>query len=159
MPLRILLAAECEPVRRNIETLLGHDGGEIVCFASDAPGVIEVARAMQPDVAVLDLELAPEETLVLARELRSACRAVRMIVVQGDPRERDVVAVFRAGIGGVVLRGRIEADLARAVREVARGELFLSPCASHTLVEAHVAPTLSAASSRDGESRPRGAAI
>jgi DNA-binding NarL/FixJ family response regulator len=150
MPLRILVAAEYEQRRRNLETLLERDANEIACPAADGPGVVELARAIQPEVAVLDLGLGQEETLALADEIRWASRRTRVIVVQDDPSERDVVAVFRAGIGGLVLRASVDEDLARAVREVVRGELFLSPCASHILVQGYLAPARSAGPSLVG---------
>ncbi|HEY3382572.1 MAG TPA: response regulator [Vicinamibacterales bacterium] len=156
MPLRILLAAEFGPVRRSLETLLEQNEVDVVGQAADGPGIVALARVLRPDVAILDLCLSREETLTLADDIRGTSGATRVILVQGDPFDGDVHAVFGAGISGVVLRAKVADDLVRAIRDVGRGEYFLSPCASRALVQAHLKPRLAAAPPCGRGSRPHG---
>jgi DNA-binding NarL/FixJ family response regulator len=138
MRLRILLADASGLVYHSLETLLEQDSIEIVGRSSDGPQTVELARALQPDVAIVDLAVPDGDTLDVAREIRATSPATRVIAVETDPSERRVLTAFQAGILGYVARASLGDDLTRAIRDVGRGEIFLSPRASRLLVRTYL---------------------
>jgi DNA-binding NarL/FixJ family response regulator len=134
MRLRVLLADATGLAGRSLETLIDGASIEIVGQSSDRIRTVELVRALKPDVAILDLGVSDVDQLDVAREIRVTSPATRIIAVEADPSEPRVLTAFQAGILGYVVRASLGGDLTRAVRDVGRGEIFLSPCASRVLV-------------------------
>lgn len=80
MGIRVLVVDDVPEVRRLLRTALRFRGGfEVVGEASDGAGAVELARALQPDVVVLDLglpDLAGREVLSQIREYSPASKVV-----------------------------------------------------------------------------------
>ena len=80
MGIRVLVVDDVPEVRRLLRTALRFRGGfEVVGEASDGTGAVELARALQPDVVVLDLglpDLAGRDVLVRIRQHSPASKVV-----------------------------------------------------------------------------------
>lgn len=138
MPLRILLVGEPGPDRPGLEALLLREAFEIAGRAVNTAAASDLARRLQPDIAILD-EVAGQDAAVAAvQDIVLACPIVKAIVVGAEAPPRRVVAAFEAGLHGYVARTRVAQDLVRAVRDVARGDVFLSPRASRAVVERYL---------------------
>lgn len=138
MPRRILLVGEAGPDRPGLETVLRREAFDIVGDATDLATAMDLARCLQPDFAILALDIPEDDAVAMIREVVLACPAIRLVGVGGEPTEGRLEAAFRAGLHGYVIRERAAADLIRALREVGRGSLFLSPRASRALVEKYL---------------------
>ena len=84
-PLRVVLAEDQVLLRQGIARLLGDAGFEVVAEAGDAPDLLRKVAAHRPDVAIVDVQMPPDQTddgLRAAIEIRalypgSACSSSR----------------------------------------------------------------------------------
>jgi DNA-binding NarL/FixJ family response regulator len=141
MPTRILLADDSLAFIAEVRAHLERDGFEVVGTANDGREALDMAMSLSPDVAVLDQSMPRMSGLEAARAIHSACPGVRLVFLTQDGAEHLIIAAFRAGTRGFVVK-RDAADLRRAILEVSRGGVFLSPGACGAVMQ----PYLDAAS-------------
>jgi diguanylate cyclase (GGDEF)-like protein len=100
-PPRILIASDQNAGLRDLERFLGDHGYFVVRVYAGTP-VLERARAVRPDVVVLDAKLADRESLDLSRTLRDdpviGPSMPILLLVTGHPTPHDHLAALRAGI-------------------------------------------------------------
>ena len=78
-----------------------------------------------PDVVVMDLDLGGESGVEATREIVRANPAVGVLVVTMLGDDDSLFASIRAGARGYLLKGAAPAEVERAVRSVANGEILL----------------------------------
>ena len=95
-----------EGVRGLLESLFG-----TVVMVADSPSLLESARRLQPDLAVVDLSLTRGSALRWLRDLRERCPNLKVVVlsVHDEPSVRR--AVTAAGADGLVLKRSLVTDL------------------------------------------------
>jgi len=140
MGLRILLADDHAMVRQGLKALLERDGFEVV-EASDGHEAIQLTRERHPDVAVLDLAMPLLNGLDAAREIRQVSPPTKTILLTMYAEDQYVLEALRAGVRGYVLKTQAGVDLVKAVHEVQRKAVYLSPGVSRAVVEAYLAKT------------------
>lgn len=141
MPIRVLLADDHLIVRQGLRMLLEKERYEVIAEASDGHEAIQLARDLQPDVAVLDVEMPRLNGLDVLRELIRISPKTRSIILTRHVEEPYAIEALRAGARGYVLKTQAAFDLVAAVGHVHRGEVYLSPKVSKTVVEAYLAKT------------------
>lgn len=128
MPVRILLADDHAILRQGLRRIL-ESYPEFVVVAEAASGLqaVEMARGVQPDVAIIDVGMPElngiEATIQILR--RSPGTAVLILSMHND--ERYVVRAMRAGARGYLLKDSVEEDLIKAIQLACKGESFFSP--------------------------------
>jgi two-component system, NarL family, response regulator NreC len=137
MPIRLLLADDHALVRQSLRSLLEREGFQVIGEASVGQTAVEQARSLEPDVVVMDLSMPTSNGLEAARGIRLACPKTRTIVVTQHEEEQFVAGAVEAGVQGYVLKSQTATDLINAIRQVFRGEVYLSPRISATLVDAY----------------------
>ncbi len=136
MPTRVLLADDHLIVRQGLRALLEGEGFEVMAEVGDGQEAAKVARQRCPDVAVLDYAMPALNGLDAAREILRACPRAKAILLTMHTDDRYVLEALRAGIKGYVVKTQAAADLVRAIQEVRRGMMYLSPGISQTIVQA-----------------------
>lgn len=139
MPTRILLADDHQIVRQGLKTLLEREGLEVVAEVADGREAVRAARECCPDVAVLDFSMPLLNGLGAAREILRACPRARAILLTMHKEDRYVLEALQAGVRGYVVKTQATADLLRAIQEVRRGMMYLSPGISEAIVDAFLA--------------------
>jgi len=134
---KILLADDHSVVREALRLLLEREGFEIVGEAADGRRAIQLARDVEPDIAVLDLAMPLVNGIEAAREIRAASPRTIAVLLIGSATDAQVLDALHAGIQACVLKSCEAGELVRALREVARGEVYLSPGLTRTLVDAY----------------------
>ena len=136
MPTRILLADDHQIVRQGLKTLLEREGLAVVAEVADGQAAVRVSRAHCPDVAVLDFGMPLLNGLGAAREILRACPRAQVILLTMHKEDRYVLEALQAGVRGYVIKTQATADLVRAIQEVQRGMMYLSPGIPMTVVDA-----------------------
>ncbi len=136
MPLRLLLAEDYRLIAEGLEAFLCGQGYAVVGAAADGRQAVELAESLRPDVAILDVSLPLLNGIDAAATIHQRCPDTRTILLTVHSEEPYVLAALRAGVGGYVLKKQAGADLIRAIDEVTRGAVYLSPGVSGALVEA-----------------------
>jgi DNA-binding NarL/FixJ family response regulator len=133
---RILLADDHVVVRQGLKALLEREGFDIVGQASDGREASRLARELTPDVAILDLAMPLLNGIETGRAITRGCPSVRTIALTVHTENHYVLAALEAGFSGYVLKSQAAAQLVRAIQEVSRGAVYLSPGISRAVVEA-----------------------
>ncbi|MCB2188742.1 MAG: response regulator transcription factor [Deltaproteobacteria bacterium] len=125
--LRILIVDDHSVVREGIRQILSaEEDMEVVGEASDGLEALEAARAMKPNVVVLDIAMpgiSGMEALSLIKETVPQCQ---IVVLSMHSKESMVHRSLDAGALGYVLKASPSTDVVEAVRAAQRGEYFLS---------------------------------
>jgi DNA-binding NarL/FixJ family response regulator len=138
--LQILLVEDHEIVREGVKLLLLQHF-DIVGEASNGREAVRLARELRPDIAILDYSMPELNGLEAAREIHSLCPPVKIVVLTVHTDDRYVHEALRAGVTGYVVKTQAAADLVRAIHEVSRGYVYLSPGISRAVVEAYLSKT------------------
>jgi DNA-binding NarL/FixJ family response regulator len=138
MPTRILLADDHLIVRQALKALLEVEGFSVVAEVGDGVEAVRVARERCPDVAVLDVSMPLLNGLDAAREIQHACPRTKAILLTIHTEDHYVLEALRAGVKGYVVKTQAAADLVRAINEVQKGMVYLSPGISQTVVQAYL---------------------
>jgi DNA-binding NarL/FixJ family response regulator len=139
MPLRILVADDHQILRQGVRAMLERAGVEVVGEGTNGREAVKLASTLRPDVVVLDLAMPLLNGLDAAREILQDRPAARVILLTMHMEEHQVVAALRAGVRGYVVKTQAVEDLVQAIREVARGDIYLSPGVSRVFVESYLA--------------------
>lgn len=135
MTTRILLADDHALVRRGVRLILDAEPDlEVVAEAGDGAEAVELAREHRPDLAVLDIAMPRMTGLQAARELRRRVPETRLLMLSMHDNEQFFFESLKAGAGGYVLKSAADEDLVTACRAAMRGESFLYPGVTSTLV-------------------------
>jgi two-component system, NarL family, response regulator NreC len=137
MPIRLLLADDHALVRQSLKTLLEDEGFQVVGEASDGQSALELARSLKPDIVVMDIGMPTRNGLDAARAIRLSCPETKIIVVTQHEEEGFIAAAVEVGVKGYILKSQTATELIDAIRLVWRGEVYLSPSISATLVDAY----------------------
>jgi len=132
----VLLADDHLIVRQGLRALLEGEGFEVMAEVGDGQEAVKAARQRCPDVAVLDYAMPALNGLDAAREMLRVCPRAKAILLTMHTDDRYVLEALRAGIKGYVVKTQAAADLVRAIQEVRRGMMYLSPGISQTIVQA-----------------------
>ena len=127
MPTRILLADDHEIVRQGLRLLLQREGLEVIGEAANGQEAIRLASETCPDVAVLDYGMPLLNGIGAAREIMQVCPRTKVILLTMHTDDHYVLEALRMGIKGFVVKSQAPADLVRAIQEVQRGMVYLSP--------------------------------
>lgn len=134
----IVLADDHGIVRAGLRALLERQPDmQIVGEAEDGPSALQAARELRPTVMVVDLSM-PGGGLETIREISSLGLPTRMLVLTVHAEERYLLPVLEAGGSGYVRKSSAHTDLIDAIRTVARGEVFLDPAATKTLLKGYL---------------------
>jgi two-component system, NarL family, response regulator NreC len=136
----VLIVDDHAVVRSGLKLVLDADDGiEPVGEAGTARDAIFEARALKPDVILLDVVMPDQNGLDIIPTLlhENPDTKVLMLSMQDDP--RYVREAFDAGASGYVLKEAADSEVVAAVREVAGGGRYVDPELGARLVAAESA--------------------
>jgi len=133
--IRILLVEDHAVVRAGLRALLPTEPGlEVVGEATDGVEAVEQARALQPDIILLDLVMPRQDGLAAIPPIKEVSPNSRIIVLTSFAEDEKVFAAIKSGAVGYLLKEASPEELLRAIREVAQGEVSLSPFIAQKLM-------------------------
>jgi two-component system, NarL family, response regulator NreC len=137
MPIRIVLADDHVLVRQGLKSLLEREGFQVVAEASDGQEALRHVESLQPDIAVMDISMPTLNGLNAAREVRRASPKTKTILLTQHDESQYIREALEAGVKGYVLKNQVASDLLLAIRQVSRGQVYLSPGVSSAVMEAY----------------------
>lgn len=139
MKWRILIVDDHQLVREGVSALLkGNELVEVVGHAEDAASAIEQVRALKPDIVLMDIALPGTSGVQATRHITQEFPGVRVLALTMYSNREYITEMLKAGAAGYVLKRAAARDLIQAVETVGRGEYFLEPSVTRTLIEAYV---------------------
>ncbi|MEV8506075.1 response regulator transcription factor [Actinoplanes sp. NPDC051475] len=129
----------------------GDDRFEVRGEAADGREALAVARAVGPDVVLMDLRMPGMDGVTAIRELREQGCAARVLVLTTYDTDSDVLPAIKAGATGYLLKDTPREELYRAVVAAHRGESVLSPTVAGRLIGSLRSPAQEPLSPRELE--------
>jgi DNA-binding NarL/FixJ family response regulator len=129
----------------------GDDRFEVLGEAADGNEALAVARAVRPDVVLMDLRMPGMDGVTAIRALRDQGFQARVLVLTTYDTDSDVLPAIRAGATGYLLKDTPREELFRAVSAAHRGESVLSPAVAGRLMGELRAPAREELSQRELE--------
>ena len=141
----MLLADDHMIVRQGIRALLERAGFEVAGEATNGVEAVALAKTLKPDLIVLDLVMPVMNGIEAAQEIRNAGCQAPVILLTMRTEEHHVATALRVGIRGYVLKTQAAEDLLNAVRDVQRGQVYLSPGVSRPIIDGYLSGAPAAA--------------
>jgi DNA-binding NarL/FixJ family response regulator len=133
---RILLADDHDIVRRGLKALLQERvGWEISGEAVSGREAVELARELQPDIAIVDLMMPDLNGLETTRQIRKVSERTQVLIFTMHHTEALVHDVLEAGARGYLLKMDAEREIVAAVETILRRQPFFSSRISETVLE------------------------
>ncbi len=138
--IRVVLVDDHAVIRAGLAQLIATaEDIEVVGQAGDGAEAVEQARALTPDVVLMDLQMPGVDGVSATREIVSAGLGVYVLVLTSYSDNERILDALDAGAVGYLLKDADPDDVLSGVRAVARGESPIHPKAARALLGARSA--------------------
>jgi len=125
--MRLLLADDHALFRKGLASLLAKEPGfEVVGEARDGAEAIIQARALKPDVILMDVHMPVVDGLEATREIRDILPATRIVMLTVSEEDKDLFEAIKCGAHGYLSKKIEPTELREMLDGVFRGEAPLS---------------------------------
>lgn len=137
--IRILLADDHAILRDGIRALLNDEPDmQVVGEADNGRGAVEQARALRPDIIIMDIGMPLLSGLEATSQIRRDNPEARVLILTMHQNEEYLAQMLTAGASGYVLKDVAGVELVSAIRVVAQGGAFFSPSVARTLADLYI---------------------
>lgn len=136
-PVRVLIADDQKVVRDGLSALLGLlPGIEVVGTAADGEEAVRRARALRPDVVLMDLKMPNCDGVEATQRLAHTEPPVPVVVLTTYSDDDSIWAALRAGARGFLTKNASAEEILDAISLVFAGEAQLEPSVQRRLLDA-----------------------
>ena len=123
-----ILVVDDHPLFRQgvVHSLEMDPGFKVVGETASGEEALGLARSLLPDVVLLDVSMPGWNGIVTAEKIAMACPATAIVMLTGSDDKDKLLAAFKAGARGYVLKGVSARELAEVVRSAVAGEVYVS---------------------------------
>jgi DNA-binding NarL/FixJ family response regulator len=114
-------------VREGIAALCSANGMRILGQCSEGTEAVEMIAALQPDFAILDLNMPGISGIEVIRRLRASGCAAKLMILSISREEATVMEALRAGADAYLLKDGPSRHLLDAISFVRDGGVYVSP--------------------------------
>ncbi|NUT51284.1 MAG: response regulator transcription factor [Saccharothrix sp.] len=101
---------------------LSERGFEVVATAGDAASAVRIARAVRPDVVLMDLNLGETTGVEATTIITGSLPGTRVLVLSASGEHSDVLEAVKAGASGYLVKSASAEELVEAVSRTAAGD-------------------------------------
>lgn len=157
--IRVLIAEDHRTVREGLEMILqAQPDIEVVGEAGDGQAAIDMAKALNPDIVIMDVSMPKLNGLKATRELQRTRPNVKVLTLTRHKDDGYLQQLLRAGVSGYVLKQSPSTELLHAIRAIAAGGQYLDSSLTNRVLGSFVeksggrnAPPQREASERESE--------
>lgn len=136
-PIRVLVADDQAIIRDGLATVLGLlPDIEVVGTAADGAEAVRLAVLEHPDVVLMDLRMPVLDGVAATARLRADVPDAAVLVLTTYADDESILAALRAGATGYLTKDAGRAELAAAIRSVARGQATFAAEVGATVIAA-----------------------
>ena len=136
---RIVIAEDHTILREGLRSLLSSNPSfEIVGEAEDGREAIKCVEKFKPDLILTDLSMPRMNGMEAIKEIKRESPTIKVLVLTVHRAEEYILATFRAGADGYLLKDSTHAELVMAVKKVLSGKHYISPEISEKVIEGYL---------------------
>jgi DNA-binding NarL/FixJ family response regulator len=136
---RIVIAEDHTILREGLRSLLSSSANfEIIGEAGDGREAIRQVKKYKPDLILTDLSMPRMNGMEAIKEIRRESPATKVLVLTVHRAEEYILATFRAGADGYLLKDSTHSELLMAVKKVLSGTHYISPEISEKVIEGYI---------------------
>ena len=137
--IRVLLADDHKIIRDGLRTLIDKEPGmEVVAEAENGRQTARLAQKLRPNVVIMDVTMPDMNGIDATRKIAEEAHGVRVIGLSMHSDRRYILGMLEAGACGYLLKDCAFEELASAIRNVARGNTYLSPKIADVVVKGYL---------------------
>ena len=138
-PRRMLLVEDHTIVRAGLRALLeGLDDISVVGEAEDGREALRKVKLFQPDIVMTDLAMPGLNGIEVVERIKKTNPKTCVVVLSMHTSEEYVLRALRAGADGYLVKNAAPQEIGLAIEAAVRGEVFLSPAVSNTVVKQYL---------------------
>lgn len=151
MSLKIVIADDHAVVRTGFSMILNfQEDMEVVGTAADGVEAYQMVMKYEPDVLIMDLSMPPGESgLIATSKILDSFPKTKILILTMYDDEEYLFHVLRSGASGYILKNAPDEQLLLAIRTVYKGETFIDPKMTTSLVKEFVQSSDDASFSND----------
>ncbi|NJP92027.1 response regulator transcription factor [Nonomuraea sp. FMUSA5-5] len=140
MAIRVLVCDDLPLIREGLTLLLGVEDIVVLGQTGDGVEAVEQARALQPDVVLMDVRMPHLDGVEATREItadgfaKDPDRPIKVLILTMFDIDDAVYSALRAGASGFMLKDAAPQELIMAVRAVAAGDAWIAPGVTRRLL-------------------------
>ncbi len=135
-PIRILIVDDHVLVRKGLVALLDvKPGVEVIGEASDGDEAVQLARALNPDVILLDLVMPNKDGITALKEIRQENKDVKVLILTSFTEESKMKAAIEAGANGFQVKDTTPAELMTSIQVVYQGSFIANSQFSRRIMQ------------------------
>jgi DNA-binding NarL/FixJ family response regulator len=136
---RILIVDDHPLFRHGIADLINAEPDLEVCGEADnAPAALEGIRTNAPDLATIDISLRGANGIELLKSIKAEHPRLPLLVLSMHDESLYALRALRAGARGYIMKQEALDRVMSAIRQVLRGDLYVSPSMSGRMIEEFV---------------------
>ena len=130
----LILIEDNRLLREGIKAMLKKEPDiNVVAAFDDSDNVSEKISELRPNIVLLDLGLANQNSLELVTSLKGDNHDIKVIAMDLVPIQDDIKRYVEAGVSGFILKDATIAEFTKTIRAVAGGEKVLPPTLAGSL--------------------------
>jgi DNA-binding NarL/FixJ family response regulator len=128
MSIRLIIADDQRLFRQSLRIVLDHEPGiEVVGEAGDGQEAYEQAKALRPDVILMDVEMPKLDGISASRLLAKALVGIKILILSSYSDDDRVLQGIQAGAVGYIVKDSTPEEFVKIIRATYAGEEISSP--------------------------------
>jgi DNA-binding NarL/FixJ family response regulator len=133
---RVLLVDDDDLMRAGLRAVLSSDASvEVVGEAENGRAAVERARALRPDLVLMDVRMPDLDGIAATREVLATSPGVKVVILTTFEQDDYIFGALNAGASGFLLKRTAPEELLAGIHTVARGDSLLSPSVTRTVID------------------------
>jgi two-component system, NarL family, invasion response regulator UvrY len=134
--IKLLIADDHALIRRGIiQTIADEPDMRVTGEAQDAQHLLDLARTIEWDLAILDINMPGRNGLDALKEVKKEYPTRPVLMLSMHPEEHFAVRAFKAGAAGYLTKESPPEELITAIRKVLTGGRYISPAFTEIIVK------------------------
>lgn len=139
MAIRIILADDHKIIRQGLRSLVEQQPDmEVLAEAKEGRTAVKLTDELRPDVVIMDVAMPELNGVEATRKIVDQDRHLHVVALSMHKERQYVARMLEAGASGYLLKDCAFEELVDAIRTVVRGQTYLSPKITGTVVDDYV---------------------